>query len=74
MERKLPNLTLVKLSPFGSSYYLMQHDQPSLCIEERQTLGGVPSAKVAFFCCNCFIAFFTTMRHLLSLYPGHLLL
>lgn len=33
MEKKLPNLTFVKLSPFGISYYLTQHDQPSLCIE-----------------------------------------
>lgn len=71
MERKLPNLTFVNRSPFGISYYLMQHDQLSLCIEQRQTPGGVPSTRrsiIFYYNLTVLWPFFTTMRHLLSLY------
>lgn len=59
MERKVPDLTFVKPNPFGIGYCLMQHDQPSLCIEQRQILRGVPSARRSvIFSYNLFYSLF----------------
>lgn len=43
--KEFQELTLVKSNSFGISYYFMQCDQLKLCIEQRQALEGVPSAR-----------------------------